>query len=419
MRPSLLSQSLSPSAKAICQRCYSCALTFTTMLATILAVVALSSFAQAQTLTVLYSFTGGADGYLPTSSLLRDSAGNLYGETFRGGDLSCATGAGCGVVFKLDVNGNETVLHAFTGGADGAYPTGALVQDSAGNLYGTAYRGGNLACGVTYGCGTVYKLDAAGALTVLYTFTGGTDGSLPDGGVIRDAAGNLYGTTSSGGGSANGGTVFKLDAAGNETVLCRFSQKAQGREPIAGLFRDSAGNLFGTTDQGGYSYFVGEGTVFKVDSKGHETVLHTFLPTGDGESPYGGVVPYGENLYGMTTAGGAFDLGTVFKLDKAGTETILYSFAGGTDGEYPDLSGVIPDASGNLYGTTENGGDSNNDGTVFELDQSGNETVLHRFNGTDGSRPNAGVIRDSAGNLYGTTYQGGAFGNGTVFKIAP
>jgi uncharacterized repeat protein (TIGR03803 family) len=264
----------------------------------------------------------------------------------------------------------------------------------------------------------VFKLDATGTLTVLYTFSGGSDGSDPDAGVIRDGAGNLYGTTSFGGAS-NGGTIFKLDAAGKETVLFRFGAKSQGRDPIAGLFRDATGNLFGTTYEGGTSYFTGLGTVFKLDSKGKETVLHTFTPTGDGAYPYAGVVPYGDNLYGMTTGGGAYEYGTVFKLDKAGNETILYSFAGGTDGRYPNLSGVIHDALGNLYGTTENGGDSNDDGTVFELDQSGNETVLHRFNRTDGSRPMVGVIRDAAGNLYGATYEGGAFGYGTVFKITP
>jgi uncharacterized repeat protein (TIGR03803 family) len=374
--------------------------------------------AHAQTLTVLYSFTGGANGNLPTSSLFRDSAGNLYGETFRGGDLSCADGAGCGVIFKIDTNGNETVLHAFTGGADGAYPTGGLVRDSAGNLYSTAYNGGNLTCGAPYGCGTVFKLDAAGTLTVLYAFTGGNDGQLPDGGVIRDAAGNLYGGTSFGG-SANGGTIFKLDAAGKETVLFRFGAKSQGRDPMGSLFRDAAGNLFGTTYQGGYSYLGGEGTVFKVDPRGQQTVLHAFTPTGDGAFPYAGIVPYGEDIHGMTTGGGAYEYGAVFKLDKSGNETILYSFAGGTDGRYPNLAGVVHDASGSLYGTTENGGDANDDGTVFKLDQSGNETVLHRFNWTDGSRPAEGVILDSAGNLYGATFEGGAFGYGAIFKIAP
>jgi uncharacterized repeat protein (TIGR03803 family) len=393
--------------------------TTTAAFVVLLALAAFSAIAQAQTLTTLYSFPGGPAGYLPTSPLLRDSAGNLYGETFRGGDLACANGAGCGVVFKLDVNGNESVLHAFTGGADGAYPTGTLVRDSAGNLYGTAESGGDLSCDGPSGCGTVFKLDPAGRLTVLYTFTGGNDGSSPGGGVIRDAAGNLYGTTSFGGGASNGGTIFKLDPAGNETVLFRFGAKSQGRDPVAGLFRDATGNLFGTTYEGGTSYLTGFGTVFKLDSKGKETVLHTFAPTGDGAYPYAGVVPYGEDLYGMTTGGGAYQYGTVFKLDKSGNETLLYSFAGGTDGRYPNSSGLIHDGLGNLYSTTENGGDANDDGTVFELDQSGNETVLHRFNGTDGTRPNAGVIRDSAGNLYGTTYQGGAFGNGTVFKIAP
>jgi uncharacterized repeat protein (TIGR03803 family) len=264
----------------------------------------------------------------------------------------------------------------------------------------------------------VFKLNPKGTLTVLYAFTPGSDGTNPDGGVIRDAVGNLYGTTSYGGGLANIGTVFKVDAAGNETVLYSFTGKADGGEPIAGVTRDAAGNLFGTTLTGGSPY-SDAGIVFKVDGSGRETVLHTFKGGADGQNPYAGVVPYGADFYGMTTSGGASDFGTVFKLDKSGKETVLYSFAGGTDGRYPDLSGVMHDASGNLYGTTQNGGDSNDDGTVFEVGQTGKETVLHRFNGSDGSRPASGVIRDSAGNLYGTTYEGGAFGNGTVFKITP
>ena len=308
------------------------------------ALAPLSSSASAQTFTVLYSFTGGTNGNLPTSPLLRDSAGSLYGETFRGGDLTCANGAGCGVVFKLDANGNETVLHAFTGGADGAYPTGTLVRDLAGNFYGTAYNGGNLTCGAPYGCGTVFKLDAHGTLTVLYTFTGGNDGSFPDGGVIRDGAGNLYGTTSFGGGASNGGTIFKLDAAGNETVLFRFGARSQGREPIAGLFRDAVGNLFGTTYEGGTSYFTGLGTVFKLDSKGKETVLHAFTPNGDGAYPFAGVVPYGEDLFGMTTGGGAYECGTVFKLDKSGNETDLVQLRWRNRRGNPHLSGLIHDA---------------------------------------------------------------------------
>jgi uncharacterized repeat protein (TIGR03803 family) len=375
--------------------------------------------AQAQTLTVLYSFTGGTDGYLPASPLIRDSAGNLYGVTFRGGDSNCDRGSSCGVVFKVDANGKETVLHRFTGKADGAYPVGSLARDSAGNLYGTANYGGNLACDQGFGCGTVFRLDTTGKLTTLHIFTG-TDGASPNGGLILDAAGNLYGTTFAGGSASNSGTVFKIDASGNHTVLYRFTGKVDGKNPVAGVIRDAAGNLFGTTYRGGTFYF-GSGTVFKLDSTGKETVLHTFIPNGllDGADPYASVVPNGEDFYGTTSAGGSSEFGTVFKLDNANNETVLYNFTGGTDGRYPQNSPVVLDASGNLYGTTEFGGDSNDDGTVFKVDQSGTETVLHRFTGTDGSGPMAGVITDSAGNLYGTTYQGGAFGYGTVFKIAP
>jgi uncharacterized repeat protein (TIGR03803 family) len=389
------------------------------VLAILSALTLLSPSAQAQTLTVLYSFAGGTDGYLPASPLIRDSAGNLYGVTFRGGDSNCDRGLSCGVLFKIAANGKETVLHTFTGKADGAYPIGPLTMDSAGNHYGTTDRGGNLDCDKGYGCGTVYKLDAAGKLTVLHIFTG-TDGADPNGGLTQDAAGNLYGTTYAGGSASNGGIVFKLDAAGNETVLYRFTGKADGKKPLAGVVRDATGNLFGTTTDGGTLYFPG-GTIFKLDPTGKQTVLHTFLydGTGDGLYPYAGLIPVGEDLYGTTSSGGTSEYGTVFKLDKAGNETVLYSFAGGTDGRYPQNSGVIQDSSGNLYGTTENGGDSNDDGTVFMLDTTGKETLLHIFNGTDGSRPMAGVIRDAAGNLYGTTYQGGAFGYGTVFKNTP
>ena len=388
-------------------------------LAAMLMLAALVPPARAQAFTALYSFKGGTDGYLPASGLIRDSAGNLYGVTFRGGDSNCDRGLSCGVVFKIDANGKETVHHRFAGKADGAYPSGSLTLDSAGNLYGTSNYGGNLACDKGYGCGTVFKLDTTGKLTALHIFSG-TDGASPNGSLIVDAAGNLYGTTFAGGNSSNSGTVFKIDASGNYAVLYRFTGKVDGKNPLAGVVRDSAGNLFGTTYQGGTRYF-GSGTVFKLDKTSKLTVLHTFIPNGllDGAYPNAGVSPYGEDFYSTTSGGGTSEFGTVFKLDKANNETVLYNFAGGTDGRYPQNSPVVHDASGNLYGTTENGGDSNDDGTVFMLDATGNETLLHTFNGTDGSRPMAGVIVDSAGNLYGTTYQGGAFGYGTVFKITP
>lgn len=204
--------------------------------------------------TVLYSFTGGADGDQPYASLIRDAEGNLYGTTFWGGtSAACNGGTGCGVVFKLDTSGNETVLHAFTGtGGDGANPYDALVQDPKGNLFGTTvYGGGSSAC--SGGCGTVFGVNPAGQEAVLYSFKGGADGINPFAGLVRDAEGNLYGTTNLGG-SYGQGTVFELDNTRKETVLYTFMGGADGGQPLLGyLLRDAEGNLYATTVRGGAS----------------------------------------------------------------------------------------------------------------------------------------------------------------------
>jgi uncharacterized repeat protein (TIGR03803 family) len=210
--------------------------------------------------------------------VVRDSVGNLYGTTNYGGDLGCYSPDGCGTVFKIDRTGKESVLHAFTGASDGAFPKGALIRDSEGNLYGTTYEGGNESCGP--GCGVVFQLNPAGKEIILHSFTGPPDGKWPDGqtagpGLVRDAAGNLYGTTQFGG-AAGGcygdgcGTIFKLDASGHETVLYSFTGGADGSVP-QDLILDAAGNLYGTTNFGGYSggdcarnYYVGCGVVFKL-----------------------------------------------------------------------------------------------------------------------------------------------------------
>jgi uncharacterized repeat protein (TIGR03803 family) len=262
----------------------------------------------------------------------------------------------------------------------------------------------------------VFKLDATGKETMLHRFTGSPDGLNPVGTLVRDTKGNFYGTTSGGGDlSCDCGTVFRIDAAGKETVLHRFTGGADGANPLSGVIRDAAGNLFGTTTLGGAS---GYGTVFKVDNIGMETVLHSFTGGADGMYPYAGLVPNGVDLYGTTNLGGAFNYGTVFKLDKTGTETVLHTFTNGADGGQP-VAGLIRDATGNLYGTTYSGGASNN-GTVFKLDTTGKETVLHSFTGGwNGFGPFGGVVRDAAGNLYGTTNYGGALGHGTVYKITP
>ena len=304
----------------------------------------------------------------------------------------------------------KNVIYSFTGGSDGADPLAGLVRDGVGNLYGTTYAGGD------YGAGTVFRLDTTGKESVLHSFSGGPDGGYPYAGLILDAAGNLYGTADAGG-AHNYGAVFKVPAGGTEGVLYSFTGTGgDGVNPLAGLVRDGAGTLYGTTASGGAS---GLGTVFKLSAGGAETVLHSFRGGADGEYPEAGLVQDGvSNLYGTTYAGGASGFGTVFKIDATGNDTVLYSFRGGADGEYP-AAGLVQDAAGNLYGTTNSGGASG-DGIVFKISPAGKETVLHSFKGgKDGEYPYASVIRGAAGNLYGTTYAGGASGWGTVFEINP
>ncbi len=209
---------------------------------------------------MLYNFTGGTDGTYPEFGLIRDSAGNLYGTAFGGGGLSCNAGYGCGVVFKLDTTGKQTVLYTFTGGTDGGMPSSGLIRDGSGNLYGSAVSGG------TYQRGVIFKVTPTGKETVLHNFTGGADGAYPWGGVIRDSAGNLYGTANTRGALADCygfgcGVVYKLDPLGNLTVLHSFTAGTDGAYPYAGLVRDTAGNLYGTANYGGSG---GAGTVFEI-----------------------------------------------------------------------------------------------------------------------------------------------------------
>ena len=360
----------------------------------------------APTYNVLYSFTGGADGANPYASLIRDSAGNLYGTTLFGGT------SGFGVVFKLDPTGKETVLHSFTGGVDGGLPYAGLIQDRAGNRYGTTASGG------TYGWGVVFKLDATGKETVLYSFTGGADGAGPRAGLIRDGLGRFYGTTASGGASGRG-VVFRLGTTGKETVLHAFTGTSDGGQPQGGLISDSSGNLYGTTSMGGADQV---GVAFKLNTASGETVLHSFTGgtgTDDGEFPYAGLIRDNTgNLYGTTTEGGLDTWGVVFKLDAIGNETVLYSFTGGADGKEP-VAGLVRSSVGNLFGTTAFGG-THDEGVVFLLGTTGKEIVLHSFTGgADGGQPWASLIRDSAGNFYGTTYSGGSYNAGVVFKLTP
>jgi uncharacterized repeat protein (TIGR03803 family) len=388
--------------------------------------IAAAPVAQARTFTVLYSFTGAADGGGPFAGLVRDPAGNLYGTTQYGGDPKC----GCGTVFKLDPAGKLTVLHSF-GGKDGSTPYADLVLDAAGNLYGNTPIGGivNTKCG-SLGCGVIFKMDKSGKESVLYRFLGGIDGDSPVGKLLRDKVGNLYGTTAGGGERcANGGcgTVFKLNKAGKKTLLYRFRLPPDGANPSAGLVRDANGNLYGTTYDGGVDACAagGCGTLFKVDVTGKETVLRRFTGT-DGSNPdFGTLLRDAKgNLYGTTVTGGSAFFGTIFKLDTTRKLTVLYNFSGGKFGANP-VAGLVRDAKGNFYGTTEAGGlegcsDQATCGTVFMRDTLGGVRVLYAFTGNaDGGIPTADLILDAADNLYGTASTGGASGKGVIFKIAP
>jgi uncharacterized repeat protein (TIGR03803 family) len=302
-----------------------------------------------------------------------------------------------------------TLLHDFQG-SDGGQSFGGVIRDSAGNLYGTTFLGG------TDNGGVVFKLSPYGTETVLHQFAGGSDGFAPYGGVIVDKQGDLYGTTVGGGAGcppAGCGTVFKLAPDGTVTILYAFAGGSDGGDPFAGLFAGKHGDFYGTTELGGAGTGCsgGCGTVFKVTPTGEETVLHSFTGGNDGAVPQS--VPIADkqgNLYGTTVQGGPANVGTVFKLAPNGTETILHSFTGGNDGASP-YGSLIMDDKGNLYGTATLGGTGDclsGCGTVFEITADDTLKVLHEFTGgTDGAYPEAGLMRDKEANFYGTTANGG------------
>jgi uncharacterized repeat protein (TIGR03803 family) len=391
---------------------------------------------------------------LPYGTLALDASGNLYGTSSAGGSgrYGGCENAGCGTVFELvrGTNGNWTkrVLHNFDG-ADGIGPSAGLIFDAAGNLYGTTGAGGDLQCALGYGCGTVFELSpgADGKWTekTLYRFTGQGDGGFPEAGLVLDSAGNLYGTTYEGGDLGTVcydapiggcGTVFELVPGNNaqwtETVLYQFTgTDGDGAYPLAGLIFDASGNLYGTTSQGGGAGGCGCGSVFQLipgaGGTWTENVLHRFSGK-DGYSPRASLIlDAAGNLYGTTAFGGAACkagfCGTVFELTPGAhgewSETILRSF-------YKQRSPVSPlifDATGNLYGTTDYGGKYSSEGIVFELAPGANgvwsEKTLHSFGKTnDGAHPQAGLIADTTGNFYGiTSISGNGSDDGVVFEI--
>ena len=374
-----------------------------------------SPCAQAETFKVVHDFTGGRDGANPVNGFVVDAAGNLYGTASSGGLY------GNGVALKINTQHVETVLYAFKGGQDGSGPQGFLIFDTAGSLYGTTTAGG------AYGAGTVFKIVGT-TESVLYSFGRQNDGASPVAGLAFDTAENLYGTTSAGGSSGNG-TVFELSppsqTGGNwtESVLYSFGTGADGATPVGGVSFDASGNLYGTTSAGG-AYTLG--TVFQLTpgAPWTENKLHDFQNADDGAVPYAGLIAdQSGNFYGAATEGGKNGGGTIFELTPANGNwnfTAIYSVPGwGISGSFRNV--VFDPSSGNLYGTTHCDGEYNS-GTVYKLTPSGRSwdyNLLYNFKGDhDGLYSFSNLVLNQ-GKLYGTTKYGGTKGNGVIFEVTP
>jgi uncharacterized repeat protein (TIGR03803 family) len=395
---------------------------------TLLALALLLTAASAQTFSVFYTFDF-TDGSSPNGSLILDSAGNLYGTTQFGGSSNR------GVVFKLNPQGQETILYSFTGSTDGGIPIGRLLADSKGNLYGITSLGGDATCS----CGTVFKLAKTGKLKVLHAFKGGTDGAQNQGqaelGLVM-VNGDLYGSASFGGvsgcdGSLGCGVLFKVTPAGKETVLYSFTGQSDGAFP-QDLIADAAGNIYGAT---GGSYAPGNGgTLFELDTAGTLTTIYTFPEGAKGTSPRWSLFQNSEGaFYGVTQFGGdtstcaisSAGCGVAFSLSATGKERVLHTFGKtAKDGEEP--SGGLLDAAGNFYGSTFYGGIVNSTctfgcGIVYEYSAKGKYSVIYKFTGADdGFNPSGALAEDSSGNLYGAVLFGGSGnGNGIIYKITP
>ena len=389
---------------------------FMMLLVAAVAVILSRNFVQAQTFTTLYTFTGGADGGLPFGGLIFDSEGNLYGTTA----VSQLSSGGTAFEFS-PASGALNTLYTFQANGDGYGPYAKVVFDSAGNLYGTTDFGGGA------GYGTVFELSPNGSggwqKTTIHEFEGGTDGLHPTSGLVIDAAGNLYGTTPNGG-PGNFGIVFELSPGASgwtETILHHFGGVFR---PQGGLVFDPQGNLYGTANGGGPS---GCGGVFELTpSSGNWNVqvLHAFRCGSDGANPEGTLaLDNMGRIFGTTNQGGAFKQGEVYMLTpragKGWQIRVIHSF-NGADGALPSV-GVTLDAAGNVYGTTQYGG-AQNVGVVYKLTATSSSTwthsILHNLTGPDGEYPSP-LLLDGLGNLFGTTTEGGASNLGTVFEITP
>jgi|GEM_PF-619849 len=394
-----------------------------TALVIVVVVVASRAFdANAQTLTILYSFVGSPDGAVPLAGLVQGSDGNFYGTTGGGGTSNVGT------VFRITPGGGYTMLYSFGGyPTDGASPYAGLVQGSDGNFYGTTLSGGtNNGFQCSWGCGTVFRISPGGGYTMLYSFGGAPyeaypvdsyDGSNPGGGLVQGSDGSFYGTTENGG-TSGVGTVFRISPSGSEAILHSLYGGNEGCCPVGGLVQGTDGNFYGTGYTSGENG-AGDGTVFRISPSGAYTVLYSFPQyPGDGGLPYGLVQGNDGNLYGTTAQGGTYGYGdgTVFRISPSVTYTSLYSFMG-FDGFEPK-AGLVQGSDGNFYGTTWYGG-TYEYGTVFRISPCGTYTNLYSFVGPpgDGGYPGAVLVQGSDGDFYGTTTAGGTNNDGTVFKL--
>jgi len=378
----------------------------------------LPAASQAQTLTTLTSFNG-TNGIGPSAGVVQGADGNFYGTTSGGG------ASNGGTIFKITPGGTLGTLYNFCSQAncgDGSSPAAGLIQASDGNFYGTTSSGG------ANNYGTVFKIAPAGILTTLYSFcsqAGCADGARPVAGLIEASDGNFYGTTYQGGINGGAGTIFKITPDGTLTILYSFDYAGiTGYYPSAALIQAADGNFYGTTSYGNYVTDT-YGAVFKITPSGALTTLYSFcLQTGcaAGGEPVAGLIQGSDgNFYGTTSIGGANQGGTAFRISAGGTLTTLYSFClnGCSVGWGP--SGLIQAADGNLYGTTAGGG-AYGGGTVFQIASGAALTTLYSFCAqagcTDGQQPLGGLLQGADGNFYGTTSNGGANGDGTVFQLA-
>jgi uncharacterized repeat protein (TIGR03803 family) len=369
------------------------------------------SRADAQTITALWPFTGGSDGAYPYGALIQGTDGNFYGTASGGG------ASGSGTVFRISASGTFTNLHIFQG-SDGMTPYGALAAGIDGNFYGTTYRGG------ASNNGTVFRISPSGTFTSLYSFGISIDGIRPQAGLVQGTDSNFYGTTEYGGASTNCfggcGTVFRMSPTGSLTNLHSFSGRSDGSAPYGGLLQGSDGNFYGTTPVGGAS---NNGVVFWMSPSGTLTDIYAFTGIKDGGFPEDKLVQGSDgNFYGTTYYGGLTNFfngqgyGTVFRISPSGNLTNLHAF-NGSDGNFPE-AGLVQGSDGNFYGTTSGGPPNSSYGSAFQITPSGTLTLLYTFNCCSyGTYPYAGLVQGSDGSFYGAIYSGGANGKGNIIKL--